>query len=172
MGFGMNFNAVEQLGIASAMRESGITLTQDQVRFIAEAEAACLADSGRVSFGESAAVRVVREFSESPFIFGKDTSETLIEIIEGFYDLRGNFPASISDTEILEEILAAFDGDAAGDVDLAVAIASEELLRHRGHSTYEIADAGGTVYRWDPEEWRDDITADGWNGEKWDAADE
>lgn len=168
----MNPDAVTQLGIENAMRESGLTLTQNQVRFIAETEAACLAESGRVSFGESAAVRVVREFSESPFIFEENASKTLVELIEGFYDLRGDSPASTSDAEILEELLAAFDGEAAGDAGLAVSRAAEMLSGHQDHSTYEIADEGGTVYRWNPEEWRDDITADGWDGEKWDAADE
>ncbi|MBQ9001552.1 MAG: hypothetical protein IJ087_06845, partial [Eggerthellaceae bacterium] len=77
-----------------------------------------------------------------------------------------------TDAEILELLSDAFDGDAAGAVGLAAALTSASLARRLDYSTYEIADDDGNVYRWDPDEWHDDVTADGWCGERWEDDDE
>lgn len=160
-----------QAAVEKTAHSLGLTLTAEQVRHIAEAESACLAEYGRVSFGESAAVRVVREFAESPFISG-NAAEVLVGLTEAFYELREGFPAFITDVEILESLADAFDGDAAGDVGLAAALASESLAGRLDYSTYEIADDDGNVYSWDLDEWHDDVTADGWCGERWEDDDE
>jgi len=160
-----------QAAVEKAARGSGLTLTSEQARDIGEAESACLAEHGRVSFGEGAAVRIVREFAKSPFMLG-NAAEALVELTEAFYELREGFPASITDSEILESLADAFDGDAAGDVGLAATLTSESLARRLDYSTYEIDDDGGNVYRWDPDAWHDDVTAGGWCGERWEDADE
>lgn len=156
-------------GIGKAAREAGLSLTQDQVREIAEAERACLAACGRVSFGEPAAAKLIRAFSNSPYLAGSDVVETLSGLTEAFYDLREDLPAQMSDAEIIEALQERFDGLAAGDVGLASALAREDLVSREAVDSYEIADDDGKVYRWDPEEWRDDVQADGWHGERWDA---
>ena len=156
MGMGMGLARVSRAAIEKAARDAGLALTAEQAREITEAESTCLSECRRVSFGESAAVRVVREFAESPFIAGDGDAETIAKLVEAFYELREDHPASISDTEILELLGESFDGDAGGDVGLAASLAGEALSRRHGHSAYEIADADGKVYRWDPAEWRDD----------------
>ena len=160
-----------QADVEKAARGAGLTLTAEQVRDIAEAESACLVECGRVSFGESAAVRVAREFAGSPFMSG-NVACVLVELTEAFYELREGFPASVTDAEILESFADAFDSDAAGDVGLAAALACESLTGRLDYSSYEIADDDGNVYRWDPDEWHDDVTAEGWCGERWEDADE
>lgn len=160
-----------QVDIEKAARASGLMLTAGQVRDIAEAESACLAECGRVSFGESAAVRIARGFAGSPFMTG-NAAETLLELTEAFYELREGFSASVTDAEILESLADAFDGDAAGDAGLAAALTGESLAARLECSTYEIADDDGNVYRWNPEEWHDDVTAEGWCGERWEDVDE
>ncbi|MBQ3300961.1 MAG: hypothetical protein IJH04_02190, partial [Eggerthellaceae bacterium] len=101
-----------------------------------------------------------------------NAAEVLVGLTEAFYELREGFPAFITDVEILESLADAFDGDAAGDVGLAAALASESLAGRLDYSTYEIADDDGNVYRWDLDEWHDDVTADGWCGERWEDDDE
>jgi hypothetical protein len=168
----MNLVWVSQSALEKVAAESGLALTAEQVREIVEAEGACLSESRRVSFGESAAVRIVREFASLPFVSEDDAAKTIAELTESFYDLREDFPASTTDAEILESLREAFDGDAAGDAGFAAALAGEALSKRQDFSTYEIADDDGNVYRWDPEEWHDDITADGWCGERWEDVDE
>ncbi|MCH4184966.1 MAG: hypothetical protein LKF61_05710 [Eggerthellaceae bacterium] len=35
------------------------------------------------------------------------------------------------------------------------------------HSPYSITDDGGRIYTWNPAEWTDNVSCDGWNGERW-----
>ena len=168
---GMNLARVTRAALERVARESGLSLTVEQVRDIAETERVCLAECGRLSFGESTAVRIAREFASSPFIAGNGAEDTLMELVETFYELREDFPATVTDTEILEALRKTFDGDAAGDAGIAVAMAREALSERLIYEAYEIADADGNVYRWNPDEWHDDVMANGWYGERWEDAD-
>lgn len=161
-----------QSNIEKAAREAGLALAAEQACDIAEAEAICVADSRRVSFGESASVRIIHAFAESPYVEGRTTAASIVQLVESFYDLREDHPARITDDEIVESLREALDGDAAGDAGLATMLARESLSGRWGSSPYAIADDDGNVYRWDPEEWRDDVTADGWCGERWEDVDE
>lgn len=168
----LDLETISQSSIGAAARESGLGLTADQVREIANVEAACLAESERVLFGESVAVRVVRTFASSPCLAGNNAAQSLVDLVEAFYELRDSFPAVVTDEELLELLRESFDGEAADDVDLAVALAHDALVGQLGCATYEIADDNGKTYRWDPEEWHDNVTAQGWFGERWEDAHE
>ena len=166
----MNLTNVSHTTIQSVARDAGFSLTERQARHIAEVESDCLDERKRVSFGEHAAVRIVRAFAESPFIVGGDMAMPFVELVEAFYELREDFPATITDAQIVESLEEAFNGEAAGDASLAATLAGEALSKQLNCSIYEIADDEGNVYRWDPEEWRDDVTARGWCGECWEDA--
>ncbi len=168
----MNLARVTQSSIEKAARDSGLVLTADQVREIAETESACLAECRRVSFGESAAIRVVHAFASSSFVTGETAAGVLAKLTESFYELRDDLPAVVTDAEIFESLQESFEGEAAGDVGLAAALTGEQLSKQLDYLTYEVVDDDGKVYRWDPEEWHDDAMADGWCGEQWEDADE
>lgn len=165
----MNLARIAHAAIERAAYSTGLSLTPDQIRDIAETENACLAEHGRISFGKSAAEQIVLEFSESPFITGGDSAKTFIELTEAFFEVREDLPARFTDAEIIEALKEAFDGDAAGDAALAAALARDSLSKQHESLAYEIADDYGKVYRWDPAEWHEDVMADGWYGERWDA---
>jgi hypothetical protein len=163
-----------QAAIGKAAQNKGLALTARQVRDIALAERSCLYEHGRVSFGEGAAARLVNAFAASPFILadGDATTKALVELTEAFYELRENYPATVTDEEIVESLAKSFDGEAAGDVGLAATLAAESLLEQVVHPAYTIADDEGRVYHYDAEEWRENVYADGWYGERWEDADE
>ena len=163
---------ISQAAIEKAAYSFGLSLASDQIRDIAETESDCLAEYGRISFGRSAAEQIISEFATSPFIAGSDAARAFMELTEAFFELRGDVPARFADIEIVETLREAFDGEAAGDTALATALASEKLSRQQRLSAYEIVDDDGNVYRWDPEEWHDDVMADGWYGERWEGVDE
>lgn len=158
---------LSQTNIERAAREAGVTLTKEQALEIAELEHGWLAECGRISFGEGASTRVIHAFASSPYIAGESAGQTLAELTGAFYELREDFPASTTDVEIIEALVAVFDGEAAGDTGLAAARTRESLASQQDYSTYEIADENGGNYRWDSDEWHDDIMADGWYGERW-----
>ena len=154
--------------IERAARDAGFRLTAQQAGELAEVERACLRDAQRVSFGATAAPALIGTFADSPCLAGAGAFETLSDLTEAFYDLREDFPAQTTDLEIIDALREAFDGDAQGDVLLAASLARDALAPRDCPPPYEIVDASGAVYRWDPDEWRDDIEAAGWDGECWD----
>lgn len=156
-----------QSHIERESKEQGIHLTAEQALAIAQTEHECLAENRRVSFGDNTSLSLIREFADSPFLVEEENADTLIELTETFYTLREDFPASIGDTEIIQSLKNAFNGEASGEVQLAATMTSELLAAQLNHREYEIVDDDGKIYRWDPEKWHDNITADGWFGEKW-----
>lgn len=168
----MNLARFSQSAIVKAAYDAGLTLTAEQARDIAEIENSCLTESRRMSFGKSAALQLVRTFAKSPFIAGGDAADTISKLTGSFYELREDYPASITDAEIMDSLQKSFDGEAAEDVGLATSLAADALSKCLDYSTYEITDDNGKVYHWNPDEWRDDVTADGWNGERWENVDE
>ena len=159
---------MSECAIERAAQDAGFRLTTQQVGELAEVERACLQEAQRVSLGATAAPVLIEALVGSPCLTGADAFETLSDLTEAFYDLRGDFPAQTTDLEIIDALKETFDGEAQGDVPLAASLARDALAPRDGLPTYEIADDFGAVYRWDPDEWCDDIAAAGWDGERWD----
>ena len=156
-----------QWTLAKAAREVGLALTTQEIEMIARTEEECLAESRRVCFGEGTSTRLMHAFASSPY-FGVDIANVLSDLIEAFYEVREDVPAQICDSEIIEALRNSFEGEAAGDAGLAVSLVRESISAALAQSPYEIADDEGHLYRRDPNEWHDDVEADGWYGEKWD----
>ena len=155
-----------------ALSEAGLALTGAQLAALAHTEREALAQAERVSFGPGALDALVTEFASSHYLQRESAGESIEELLLAFYELREDFPASTSDQEIVQALKHAFDGEAAGSAELAAPLAAEALSAGEGGNegelaAYELVDDEGRVYRWDPDEWRDDITAEGWLGERW-----
>ena len=160
------FEVMARIGFIGAMRDAGCNLSNREVEGVVQAEAACLTESGRICFGEGASALLIRTFSDSAFFTG-NVANTLMDLAESFYEMRDDLPAQVTDQEIVEALRDCFDGEAAGDVGLALSLSKDSLSSCEGIRAYEITDEDGLLYRWDPDEWLDDVTADGWYGERW-----
>lgn len=154
----------------TALSEAGIALSSTQVEALACAEREALAASQRVSFGPGALDALVTEFASSPYVQRENAESLLHELLAAFYELREDNAAHVSDQQIIGELKRAYNGEAAGSVELAASLAADALSAAAMHdelSAYELVDDEGRVYRWGPQEWHDDITAEGWLGERW-----
>lgn len=160
------FEVMAQIGFIGAMRDAGCNLSNREVEEVVRTETACLAESGRICFGEGASALLIWTLSDSAFFTG-NVVNTLMDLVESFYELRDDLPAQVTDQEIVEALRDCFDGEAAGDVGLALSLSKDSLSSCEGIPAYEIADEDGLLYRWDPDEWLDDVAADGWYGERW-----
>ena len=160
------FEVMARTGFIGAMRDAGCDLSNREVEEVVRAEAACLTESGRICFGEGVSARLIRAFSDSAYFTG-NVANTLMDLVESFYELRDDLPAQVTDQEIVEALRDCFDGEAAGDVGLALSLSKDSLSSCEGIRAYEITDEDGLLYRWDPDEWLDDVATDGWHGERW-----
>ena len=109
------FEVMARTGFIGAMRDAGCDLSNREVEEVVRAEAACLTESGRICFGEGVSARLIRAFSDSAYFTG-NVANTLMDLVESFYELRDDLPAQVTDQEIVEALRDCFDGEAAGDV--------------------------------------------------------
>ena len=166
----------------TALSEAGLALTEAQVAALTHTEREALRQAERVSFGPGALDALVTEFASSHYLQRESAGACMEQLLLAFYELREDFPTSTSDQEIIQALKHAFDGEAAGSAELAATLAAEALSAGElgtgepgceGElAAYELVDDEGRVYRWDPDEWHDDITADGWMGERWEDSNE
>ena len=160
-----------------ALSEAGLALTEAQVAALTHTEREALRQAERVSFGPGALDALVTEFASSHYLQRESAGACMEQLLLAFYELREDFPTSTSDQEIIQALKHAFDGEAAGSAELAASLAADELGTGEAGcegelAAYELIDDEGRVYRWDPDEWHDDITADGWMGERWEDSNE
>lgn len=160
------FEVIARIGFIGAMRDTGCNLSNREVEEVVRTEAACLAESGRICFGEGASALLIRAFSDSAYFTG-NVANTLMDLVESFYEMRDDLPAQVTDQEIVEALRDCFDGEAAGDVGLALSLSKDSLSSCEGIRAYGITDEDGLLYRWDPDEWLDNVKTDGWYGERW-----
>ena len=160
------FEVMTRIGFIGAMQDAGCNLSNREVEEVVRTEAACLTESSRICFREGASALLIRAFSDSAYFTG-NAANTLKDLVESFYEMRDDLPAQVTDQEIVEALRDCFDGEAAGDVGLALSLSKDSISSCEGMRAYEITDEDGLLYRWDPDEWLDDVTADGWCGERW-----
>lgn len=165
----------------AALSTQGVNLTPCQVKQIAAARSAALAETDRVEFGAGAMDALAWAFADSPFLQQDSAGETLAEVVGAFYAVRDDVPSEIPDEEVFAALRAAFDAvegdaDALDAASLAGELRNRELAACGGElggdaldlcAAYSIADDAGHVYRWDSAEWEYDEFAPGWNGERW-----
>jgi hypothetical protein len=136
----------------------------------------------RIAIGGTVLPEIMEEFASSPNLSQNTLPQSLLDLQATFYRLRDEAEADVPDDEIIQGMRTLFDGEAAGDVDAiealgivtVVAVADtrsqeEEVPPEEtgAHSPYSITDDGGRIYTWNPAEWTDNVSCDGWNGERW-----
>lgn len=154
---------------AEALATGGVALSAAQWRELRDRRDELLCEVGRIELGAGAYVHIACEFADSPLLVAPAAFDLLAELQEAFYFLRADLPGDVSDDEIYDALREAFDGEAGGDAVRAAELCRETLGREDAapEGEYTIVDDEGRVYRFDPAEWHDDITACGWDGERW-----
>lgn len=117
----------------------GLTLTPQQAIELAETRTIALRDNGRIEFGGGVIDRIIREFSDSPYLSSQNYAETLHDLIEAFYYYKNETMDLISDKDMIKFMKISFDGVCRGSTDL---LAGKELhrlaenLKHRRPADY------------------------------------
>lgn len=108
----------------------GLTLDQTALRTLAQKRAAVLLDTGRVEFGESAVLRILEAFCDSPYLLQDEYAAVACELIDAFYTLKNACSGLLTDDELLAAMRAAYD-DAGGAVDAVLDLSVDALCGSR-----------------------------------------
>ena len=96
----------------------GLTLTRQNAIELVETRTLSLKRYGRVEFGGGVINKIIREFSDFPYISMHNYVETLHELIEIFYFYKNETLDLISDDELIKFMKNSFDGKCQGSLEL------------------------------------------------------
>ena len=105
---------------------TGLRLTHAQAEQLVEVRAQSLRRTGRVEFAPGRVERIICAFCDSPYLSRGDYVDTLSALIELFDTVKTETDDRISDTVLIEEMRAAFDGACHGSLEM---LADEVISR-------------------------------------------
>lgn len=110
--------------------EYGLTLSEKDAAELAALQAKALKSADRIEFGGGILPKLIRAFCGSPYIDGRNYAETLSELQEAFYFFKSESLDRLSDDELIEIMVAVFDGVAGGSVEYLTGTSLEILSRY------------------------------------------
>lgn len=96
----------------------GLTLSRQNAIELVETRTLSLKRYGRVEFGGGVISKIIKEFSDSPYISMYNYVKTLHELIEIFYFYKNETLDLISDDELIKFMKNFFDGKCQGSLEL------------------------------------------------------
>lgn len=140
IGSGDNKLAKELLELNVYARSNGLSITEETAREIAESRRNALKNNGRVELKSDVIIRLTRAFLESPFIAQEDFTYVISEIIDLFYHIKNETNNSISDDDLISEMLTVFNESCGGDIENMQSKGLEKILRRINLHDTEIWD--------------------------------
>jgi hypothetical protein len=119
------------LEVNSTTQKHGLILTETIAKEIIAARGQSLKDNDRIDFSSDTTARLVQAFSQSYYITQETFSETISGIIELFYFLKNETAdyVTLSDDEMISEMLIVFNDYCAGVMELMESKGVEKIIR-------------------------------------------
>ena len=135
----------------------GLSLTENDVRLIAEARQNSLREAQRVELGDSITPKIIYEFCDSAYISQSNYPDTIIRLQEIFFLYKNEMQDEITDDELLHFMKEQFETVCYGDPDYleGTCLANFAQAIRAGYRGYSETDGYGEyasldeVPRWD-----------------------
>jgi hypothetical protein len=108
----------------------GLSLTDTQIREVAQKRIQALSDTGRVEFGRGIMKDLVFAFCDSPYITRDNYFDTLLSLIDSFYFSKNESEELIPDDELIAFMKQKFDTVCHGSLEYLEGTTLEELCRN------------------------------------------
>ena len=106
----------------------GLSLREEQITSLIQAEGESLRAAGRLEFGEGILPRLIHTFCDSPYINRETFSDILHSLQELFYLYHNELDDVLTDDELLEAMSKLYNGKAQGSIEYLENIAVCHLL--------------------------------------------
>lgn len=113
---GQIFNEISQCN--EGTKEYALKLYDEDIKQIIKTRDISLKKTGRIEFNGQIIKKLVEVFSDSPFIFQENYSETINELVEIFYNFKNETLDYIGDEEAIEIMKDKFDNYCNGSLEL------------------------------------------------------
>lgn len=146
--------SMNQLAIEDAKREIricndftekfGLQLSEKEIGELVQYRSEALKNSGRVEFGGGILPKLIYAFCDSPFIEQENYESILIELQEAFYYYKNEALDLYSDDELIEYMVAVFNGRAQGSAEYLIETSLDALCRYarNGYDENNAGEAG------------------------------
>lgn len=108
----------------------GLTLTSAEAAELVENRSESLKNAGRVEFGGGILPKLIYAFCDSPYMEAETYAETLAELQETFYYYKSEAMEALSDDELIENMVAVFNGQAQGSAEYLSGTSLDALCRY------------------------------------------
>ena len=140
-------------------KQYGLSLTEQDAKWILEERKNSLAEQKRIEFGEVIATKIIYEFCDSDYIHQSNYVDTIIRLQEIFYLYKNEMQDEITDDELLHLMKEQFENLCFGDLDYleSTCLANFAEAIRAGYGGYKRSDGYGEyskfddVKRWDYE---------------------
>lgn len=95
----------------------GLVLSDNQISNLLEMKKEILKETGRIEFREGIIDKIIKKFSDSPYMNQENYEQTLYELIEIFYEYKNETMDLLTDDELIEFMKKSFDGICQGDLE-------------------------------------------------------
>lgn len=123
-------SAKQEIRATNAVSERfGLTLNESEIKELVEYRETALKDSGRVEFGGGILPKLIAAFCDSPYIEQKTFESTMAELQEAFYYFKSESMDKLTDDELIDYMVKAFNGRASGSSEYLIGKSLEYLCR-------------------------------------------
>lgn len=115
---GQGERSLQQLAASNEITAPfGIRLSGEEMTELAVRHAGALRDTGRIEFGEGIWKKLALAFCDSPFITPREYARVLGELMEMFYEFKGDSLEQVGDDEMIAFMKEAFDSRCQGSLE-------------------------------------------------------
>jgi hypothetical protein len=107
----------------------GLSLSEGDMRMLAEARGNALRSTGRVEFGAGALPGLIYAFCDSPYLLRTEYAQTLAALQELFYAFKNEYGDAFSDDELTEAMEKLYDGRLQGSLEALENATGGDLYR-------------------------------------------
>jgi hypothetical protein len=135
----------------------GLMLTESEAKSVAEARRESLLAAGRVDFAGDLPAKIARRFCDSPNIHQSEWAETIMSLVDLFYDTKNAASAAsdaMADDALLDRMRRWFDDPAGGSLERLADLLEAMVERIQWGLSPDEPDRRGTLLDgMDPRDW-------------------
>lgn len=112
------------------IQKFGLVLDEKAIEHLVQGRRDALKGNGRVEFGGGILPKLIYAFCDSPFIEQENFEEVLLQLQEAFYYYKSESVDFYTDDELIEFMVAVFNGRAQGSIEYLVETSLDTLCRY------------------------------------------
>ena len=107
----------------------GISISKEDAKLLMEEKTNSLREKQRVEFGEGVLTRLISTFCDSTYLYQENFTESIARLQDIFYEYKNESMDELTDSELIDYMKLAFDGECRGSLDYLEETVLEKFAR-------------------------------------------